>query len=54
MDSIISMPETVAAARLPLSRIMTRVALIRFPEMTLDTQIFPARAASPTALNSGE
>ena len=54
MVSIISIPDTVEAARFPLSRIITRVVFTRLAEIILDSHTFPARDASPTAVSSGE
>ena len=54
MVSIISTPETVAAASFPLSRIMTRVILTRFFEMIRDTNTCESTEAMPTSVSCQE
>lgn len=53
MVSTISMPETVAAASLPASRICTRVTFTRFAEIKRAMPRFITTDAMPMAANSG-
>ena len=53
MVSTIWMPDTVAEASLPASRIWTRVMFTRFLEMMRETSRFRTMVTMPTSVSRG-